>query len=332
MSRAYDTHPRHLANPGRPFFDSSDPLVPQQANGNRDVYEYEPGRGDDSAETTTFDTRSGGCKSPISSGTAQEPAFLGASEPGDRVFFLSTAKPTLKDIDAGFDVYDAHVCTDASPRSAPQTPPPCLAGPQGLTHPAAADSQRARERHILRALKPITARAGQSETENGRPAKGRAAGQSAEGLPQALRHVKEAPSLRTPSPQEARREEGFREESFRKEASKRGTAVKNRCKAGAATASLIFAFLAANTAAIACYETASADFHLVGEAVDEVGHFMHLEGDRSEPSSSLHEPSRSLHELTRCPEPKHKLSIVSKHRISAAFEREAVACLEGVTQ
>ena len=33
---------RYLSDSGRLFFDSSDALVPQDANGTEDVYEYEP--------------------------------------------------------------------------------------------------------------------------------------------------------------------------------------------------------------------------------------------------------------------------------------------------
>jgi DNA-binding beta-propeller fold protein YncE len=109
--------PRYLSNEGRLFFNSADALVPQDSNGTQDVYEYEPpGVGSCSEASETFSARSGGCVSLISSGAStQESAFLDASESGDDVFFLTSAKLSPLDVDASVDVYDAHVCSGASP-------------------------------------------------------------------------------------------------------------------------------------------------------------------------------------------------------------------------
>jgi hypothetical protein len=126
-SPAYQS--RYLNNEGRLFFNDLDPLVPQDVNGNWDVYEHEPsGLGNCKPEASTFDPHSGGCTSLISSGSAaQESAFLDASETGGDVFFLSSAKLSPQDIDSNRDVYDAHECTPESPciPPPPVSPPPC---------------------------------------------------------------------------------------------------------------------------------------------------------------------------------------------------------------
>ena len=52
----------------------------------------------------------------ISSGTStQESAFLDASESGEDAFFLTSQPLVGQDQDNDFDVYDARVCTSASP-------------------------------------------------------------------------------------------------------------------------------------------------------------------------------------------------------------------------
>jgi hypothetical protein len=120
---------RYLSDSGRLFFDSNDALVPEDVNGNEDVYEYEPpGIGNCTTTSATFSVRSGGCVGLISAGTsAEESAFLDASENGDDVFFLTSSKLSAADFDTSLDIYDAHECTAASPcPSAPASqPPPC---------------------------------------------------------------------------------------------------------------------------------------------------------------------------------------------------------------
>ncbi len=121
--------PRYLNDTGRLFFNSANALVPQDANGTQDVYEYEPaGVGSCEEASSTFSASAGGCIALISSGSsAQESAFLDASESGDDVFFLSSAKLSALDVDAARDVYDAHVCTSALPciQVPSAQPPPC---------------------------------------------------------------------------------------------------------------------------------------------------------------------------------------------------------------
>ncbi len=127
LSSALD-QPRYLSNGGRLFFNSDDALVPQDANGTWDVYEYEPS-GVGSCETAgvTFSERSGGCVNLISSGaSAEESAFMDASESGEDVFFMTAERLVPQDFDEAFDIYDAHVCSSAAPcASARVSPPPC---------------------------------------------------------------------------------------------------------------------------------------------------------------------------------------------------------------
>jgi hypothetical protein len=116
---------RYLSDSGRLFFNSSDALVPQDTNGNEDVYEYEPsGVGSCTSLSATFSAGSGGCVGLISSGVAfGESAFLDASETGGDVFFLTKERLVSQDVDTALDVYDAHECVaDSSCPS--QSPPP----------------------------------------------------------------------------------------------------------------------------------------------------------------------------------------------------------------
>jgi hypothetical protein len=135
---------RYLSNSGRLFFDSIDPLVPNDVNGTWDVYEYEPeGLGSEPGEcgpgtangsnafkpdrAYVLEGRQGeepaGCVGLISSGTAtEESAFLDASETGSDVFFLTTARLAAQDTDDDFDIYDAHECTAKAPCSQASMP------------------------------------------------------------------------------------------------------------------------------------------------------------------------------------------------------------------
>jgi hypothetical protein len=81
------------------FFDTADPLVPQDGNGTLDVYEWHEGR-----------------VSLISSGKDPAPSyFLGASADGSNVFFGTHARLVPQDTDSSGDVYDARICTSAEP-------------------------------------------------------------------------------------------------------------------------------------------------------------------------------------------------------------------------
>lgn len=132
-SALYQT--RYLSNSGRLFFNSSDALVPADVNGTEDVYEYEPEGVGSCAPPTYGEDGSivhskalGGCVALISAGTsAEESAFMDASASGSDVFFQTAAKLEPQDQDKGYDIYDAHECSEASPCAPPQAsvPPPC---------------------------------------------------------------------------------------------------------------------------------------------------------------------------------------------------------------
>jgi hypothetical protein len=126
---------RYLSDSGRLFFDSPDKLVPADVDAKENVYEYEP-EGLGSCRTTTanagavYDAPAQGCVGLISSGaSSEESAFLDASAAGpggeeaEDVFFVTNSQLSPQDIDSAFDVYDAHVCTDASPCPPTQTAP-----------------------------------------------------------------------------------------------------------------------------------------------------------------------------------------------------------------
>lgn len=120
--------PRYLSDSGRLFFNSSDELVPQDANGNLDVYEFEPaGTGSCTSASSTFVASSGGCVSLISSGAAAgESAFIDASENGNDVFFVTSGQLVPEDVDTARDLYDAHVCSGEAPCArSTSVPPPC---------------------------------------------------------------------------------------------------------------------------------------------------------------------------------------------------------------
>lgn len=125
------------ADGSRVFFDSTEPLVPQDKNGWIDVYEWErDGMG--SCRT------SGGCIYLLSGGVDRENSYLiGSSASGDDVFFISRAQLTRAD--HGNDdsvVYDARVdgyqppapslCSGTGCQGVPP-PPPIFATPPSVT-------------------------------------------------------------------------------------------------------------------------------------------------------------------------------------------------------
>jgi len=114
---------RALADSGhRVFFGSSDALVPEDTNGQEDVYEWEQ-------NGTGTCARHGGCIYLISSGTSSaSSSFLDASTEGNDVFFLTRDQLVPEDQDALYDVYDARVCTSESP---------CIITPPGAAAPCA---------------------------------------------------------------------------------------------------------------------------------------------------------------------------------------------------
>src|SRR4029077_18932584 len=98
---------RDVSDNGQVFFETLDGLLPQDTNGEFDVYEYEDGR-----------------LYLLSSGTSEaDSVFYDASVSGDDVF-LATAQQLLpRDTDAVYDIYDARVGGGFSEPAA--SPAPC---------------------------------------------------------------------------------------------------------------------------------------------------------------------------------------------------------------
>ena len=160
--------PREVLDDGRVFFDSPDSLLPDAAGGVENVYEYEP-RG---AGGCAF---SAGCVGLISSGSAaQESTFLDAGESGEDVFFLTAAQLVPGDSNQSYDIYDAHVCSQASPclsSGTTSTPPQCASagecrGPYTSTGQVAATPASASSHPP----EPVTAKQGvQPSKANAKP-------------------------------------------------------------------------------------------------------------------------------------------------------------------
>jgi NHL repeat len=97
-------------NGGRVFFHSYEALLPRDANGAMDVYEWEePGVGSCTEESPNFFAENGGCIELISTGESSfESEFWDASADGSDVFF--TTESSLVPQDPGsIDIYDARV-------------------------------------------------------------------------------------------------------------------------------------------------------------------------------------------------------------------------------
>jgi hypothetical protein len=85
------------------FFQSADPLLPEDANDAQDVYEW-------AAQGVAGCTRPGGCLALISSGQGETASFLyGMSANGDDVFFETLEKLVGQDIPGSPSLYDARV-------------------------------------------------------------------------------------------------------------------------------------------------------------------------------------------------------------------------------
>lgn len=98
----------------RVFFDTTEALVPQDTNGQEDVYEWEAGR-----------------IYLISTGQSPNPSvFVGASDSGDDVFFETRQQLVPQDTDDLVDIYDARV--DGGTPRVPSSPVCSGTGCQGI--------------------------------------------------------------------------------------------------------------------------------------------------------------------------------------------------------
>ena len=102
------------ADGGRVFFQTQEALVPQDTNGQTDVYEWEQegavGADGCVRSSTSFSESSGGCLYLISTAESDDPSYFGdASADGDDVFFFTRQALVGQDQDENDDLYDARV-------------------------------------------------------------------------------------------------------------------------------------------------------------------------------------------------------------------------------
>jgi hypothetical protein len=125
---------RNLSADGRRvFFDTKEALVPQDTNGQRDVYEWEA-YGAGSCES---ESQNGGCLYLISTGQSASPSYFGdMSADGNDVFFFTRQALVGQDQDSNSDIYDARVGGGIAAQN-PATPPAPCAGEACLATPGA---------------------------------------------------------------------------------------------------------------------------------------------------------------------------------------------------
>lgn len=101
-------YPQHnVSDAGQVFFETPEALLPQDTNGQRDVYEYE-----------------GGSLYLISGGAGEAGSFfLDATPSGSDVFFATAQSLLSNDTDTAYDIYDAR--TDGGFVEPAMPPPPC---------------------------------------------------------------------------------------------------------------------------------------------------------------------------------------------------------------
>jgi hypothetical protein len=116
---------RNLSSDGsRVFFESEEPLVPQDTNGQMDVYEWE--REGAGSCTRSSEGADGGCLYLISTGQSGAASYFGdASADGSDVFFFTRQSLVGQDQDNNADLYDARENGGVPAQSPPSLPPPC---------------------------------------------------------------------------------------------------------------------------------------------------------------------------------------------------------------
>jgi len=118
------------------FFDSAEPLVPQDTNGKQDVYEWERDGSGSCGQVP-------GCVYLLSGGVSESDSWLlDASASGDDAFVITRAKLMPQDGNENFDVYDARigaiqpialpVCSGTGCQGVPAAPP-IFATPSSVT-------------------------------------------------------------------------------------------------------------------------------------------------------------------------------------------------------
>lgn len=118
---------RNLSSDGNHvFFQTQEALVPQDANGQMDVYEWErEGALDGNCKSGSGNT-SGGCLYLISTGQSSDQSYFGdASTDGHDVFFFTRQSLVGQDRDDNVDLYDARVDGGIASQNTPGTPDPC---------------------------------------------------------------------------------------------------------------------------------------------------------------------------------------------------------------
>ncbi len=135
---------RWLADGGdRVFFETVQPLVPQDTNGRVDVYEWER-NGSGSCPAVTAGEPERGCVYLISGGQSVDNSyFADADSEGNNVFFTSRANLAPQAIDESVAMYDARVnggfperataCTGTGCQGVPSAPP-IFATPSSVTY------------------------------------------------------------------------------------------------------------------------------------------------------------------------------------------------------
>jgi len=131
---------RNLSDDGsRVFFQTKEALVPQDANEQTDVYEWErEGAGGPdgcSRSSASFSESSGGCLYLISTGQSGDQSYFGdASADGRNVFFFTRQSLVGQDQDENDDLYDARV---EGGIAAQNPPPPTSCTGEGCLAPVA---------------------------------------------------------------------------------------------------------------------------------------------------------------------------------------------------
>jgi hypothetical protein len=155
-------HPLHASNSlsadgNRLFFNSNDALLPRDANGAPDVYEWEAaGSGGCSTGSSGYFAQNGGCIYLISSGESpEESEFWEASPDGENVFF-TTSSSLLPQDPGSIDLYDARIgggfpqpeskvpCEGEACQSPP--PPPRLPTPASRSYKGLGNPNHAKKR------------------------------------------------------------------------------------------------------------------------------------------------------------------------------------------